>query len=399
MPNPSDYDSKDAFIDACIPAVIDDGTAEDQEQAVAICFSMWENRAAQNSALEDRSMEHQNPAEPALRRDDCMRVERVASVDVDNGTFGMTLATEGEASDGHILSVDGAQMVERMPMLISHWNEPTKAAGSIFRMRRHLQDTPKRLTAVGMMELDGDGEGVTVRRDLMHMIAKGHVNAVSVRWDFDWKDVIPRTKLPTDHPHFVDAEKEVSGSPKRWGYFFKKWTPREGSIVALGADPKALIGRSQDTTGKISDFWARMAEDAKLGDAAGGAVPDPSPGAAVKPDLPALIAVFGAHVRELNLEVQQLLRLGAPFDELMWIFEANKPVAPIDETVVRLMQRIETLEERLHKAENGRVGVAPPATDSLGNVVRQAIEEIRRERRTQFEEFRALIRARKGQVS
>ena len=42
MPNPNEGESHDDFIERCIPMVMDEGTAEDNDQAVAICNSMWE---------------------------------------------------------------------------------------------------------------------------------------------------------------------------------------------------------------------------------------------------------------------------------------------------------------------------------------------------------------------
>jgi hypothetical protein len=42
MPKPLPGQSQDDFIATCIPQVIDEGTAETQEQAIAICYSMWE---------------------------------------------------------------------------------------------------------------------------------------------------------------------------------------------------------------------------------------------------------------------------------------------------------------------------------------------------------------------
>jgi hypothetical protein len=42
MPTPRDGESRDDFINRCIPIVLDDGTAEDAGQAFAVCRSMWE---------------------------------------------------------------------------------------------------------------------------------------------------------------------------------------------------------------------------------------------------------------------------------------------------------------------------------------------------------------------
>ena len=42
MPKPMPGQSQDDFIATCVPQVLDEGTAENPEQAVAICYSMWE---------------------------------------------------------------------------------------------------------------------------------------------------------------------------------------------------------------------------------------------------------------------------------------------------------------------------------------------------------------------
>jgi HK97 family phage prohead protease len=42
MPTPSKGESKSDFIDRCIPIVIDEGTAKNPDQAVAICNSLWD---------------------------------------------------------------------------------------------------------------------------------------------------------------------------------------------------------------------------------------------------------------------------------------------------------------------------------------------------------------------
>ncbi len=46
MPTPNKDESHDDFVQRCIPIVIDDGTAQDGEQATAICNSMWDDHMA-----------------------------------------------------------------------------------------------------------------------------------------------------------------------------------------------------------------------------------------------------------------------------------------------------------------------------------------------------------------
>ena len=45
MPDPKKYKDKDSFMKACIPMVLDEGTAKDNDQAVAVCSSMWTDRS------------------------------------------------------------------------------------------------------------------------------------------------------------------------------------------------------------------------------------------------------------------------------------------------------------------------------------------------------------------
>lgn len=51
MPNPNNFDSEDDFMGECIPQLVDEG--KDQDQAVAICSSMWRNRKDGNSQDEE----------------------------------------------------------------------------------------------------------------------------------------------------------------------------------------------------------------------------------------------------------------------------------------------------------------------------------------------------------
>ena len=41
MPKPRTGESRSDFVSRCIPIVMDEGTAEDSDQAVAVCNSLW----------------------------------------------------------------------------------------------------------------------------------------------------------------------------------------------------------------------------------------------------------------------------------------------------------------------------------------------------------------------
>lgn len=52
MPKPGKGEKKKDFIDRCIPIVIDDGTAKDGDQAVAICNSIWDDSKKREEDLD-----------------------------------------------------------------------------------------------------------------------------------------------------------------------------------------------------------------------------------------------------------------------------------------------------------------------------------------------------------
>lgn len=174
--------------------------------------------------------------------------------------FPMTLATDGEAADGHILSIEGGRIEKRIPLLTSHMPDPTMQLGSITKPERDLEGKVKRLRAVGVIELSGEGAAAEIRRDLAHMIGLGHVRAVSIRWDAT-KPATPRRELPKEHPaHVGEGETDYR---KRYGMYFPEWRALEGSVVAVGADPKALIGRADEIgEGAAAQFWRDLASAA-----------------------------------------------------------------------------------------------------------------------------------------
>jgi phage head maturation protease len=60
MPTPNEGESREDFVKRCIPIVIDDGTAKDQDQAVAICNSMFDKKSLakglRSAILEDEEL-------------------------------------------------------------------------------------------------------------------------------------------------------------------------------------------------------------------------------------------------------------------------------------------------------------------------------------------------------
>jgi len=308
------------------------------------------------------------------------RLLRVQGIDADAGTFGMTLATSGETSDGHILHIEGGEIPDTLPLVIAHSSSPREIVGSITRFRRHLSEYPARISGVATIELEGDGDAASIRRDLMHMIARGHVRSVSLRGEVEPKDAILRADLPSDHPAHINPMKE-SHPARRFGKYFKRWRALEGSIVAVGADPLALIGRANETTDPVASFWRAFAESAKTEAVEVEREPEP-------PSPEALLAAYGAQTREL-------IARGVAYEALLATLTENKPEVPADPQA--LLARIDALERQLAAFE-GRVSGAPAAPMSPRSLVDSIRDGLAQDRKSVIEQFRAELDARRGKV-
>lgn len=62
MPNPKSYKTEKDFMAACIPVVLKEGTAKSNDQAVAVCSSMWQHRSKTKGSQMD-ALDHKLPEE------------------------------------------------------------------------------------------------------------------------------------------------------------------------------------------------------------------------------------------------------------------------------------------------------------------------------------------------
>ena len=177
-------------------------------------------------------------------------------INLETGEFPMILATEGEAMDGHILSIKGMELPERMPLLFGHRSEiMAPSLGSITNLKRGKAEGVPILRGTGRINLEGDDPLADIRRGVAHLMHAGDLPAVSIRWDPI--KTVPRTSLPEKH-----AARPTKKSPEvaQFGAFFEKSRALEGSIVAVGADPKALSGRADAATSELERvFWRTLA--------------------------------------------------------------------------------------------------------------------------------------------
>lgn len=186
------------------------------------------------------------------------RISHLRDADLSNtattGEFSGIIATEGEASDGHILSIKGGRFDKSMPMLLSHYNDPTATAGSWRAFEKTSYKGVPAVRAHGSIEMEGEGALADIRRDVALMVSKRHVRGLSIRWDPI--EAVPRSGLPESHPHY-QATADVWPTPM----FYKRWQGEEASIVALGADKQALAGRAAEVGPAVSRFYRMLLGD------------------------------------------------------------------------------------------------------------------------------------------
>ena len=165
-------------------------------------------------------------------------------IDLETGEFPVTLATNGEAADGHILNVQGMEVPERVPMFVNHLSDPTLRMGSLSDASKDGKANrlgAMRLRMLARIDMDGDSTSADIRRDVAQGISLGDITGMSVRWD-PIGEPTPRSGLSKTHWAYSEAGARGYSPPM----YFPESRVLEGSIVGVPADGEALIGRAND---------------------------------------------------------------------------------------------------------------------------------------------------------
>jgi len=177
--------------------------------------------------------------------------------DASAGLISGVLATDGEASDGDILHIPGGSVEPGMPLLFGHDTLPLGDALRHLGSWTGFDKGSHEIRGSARIEVEaGEGASLEFRRDVAAMIDAGHINGLSIRWE-PTEPPKRRINLPSDHYAFVDESSEKNPA-KRYGYFYPKWRGLEGSVVTLGADQAALIGRCRWHAGPADEATERQ---------------------------------------------------------------------------------------------------------------------------------------------
>lgn len=129
MPSPRTGESRDDFVSRCIPVVLDDGTAKDRDQAVAICNSMWDEKSMSptprgyddgESPEIGTGMETKSFAPPQMEADE-------------KGSVTAVIATFGVIDKDNDITAKGAFGEQLVPMVYGHkWDGIPIGKGRIY---------------------------------------------------------------------------------------------------------------------------------------------------------------------------------------------------------------------------------------------------------------------------
>lgn len=195
MPDPSDYDDEDEFMDACIPQLIDEG--KPREVAVAACLSMWRERG--------KSMR-------TLTKDRPSTIEKAG-----DGEYRFVLSDESEDAEGDIIRLAGwdlSRFKANAPALAFHKYDSPVGQWKNVRVERDALRGTLKFAPRGASQLADE---------VRALVDSGTLRAVSVGF----------------------APGEMSARPNGGIEFVKSHLLLEASVVSVGANASALIEQAQ----------------------------------------------------------------------------------------------------------------------------------------------------------
>lgn len=248
MPTPRDDETQDDFIARCVPIVLEDGTAENNEQAVAVCYSMWENR------------DQQGAEEPMSKTDyrDLPNFERKTIPTFIKDT------NEKEGIVEHIVSVFGIRDMQGDRVMPGAYTKTiAERFGKIRTLDQHMADSalrvvgkPRAMREIGRNELpqevldeypEATGGLLAVTqyamktdngRDMFHLVDGGFLPETSIGYD-------PITAEYVEEE--IDGQKVTTRLLKE----IRLW---EYSNVIWGANPATVTtGTKQDDPSAKAD--------------------------------------------------------------------------------------------------------------------------------------------------
>lgn len=242
MPDPSAYgNDRDAFMRDCVPMMVDEG--KPQDQAVAACSSMWEDRG--KAAAERLQKAYDGTISRAYSRLD------VKAIDDERRTIKGIATTPTLDRDGDIVEPMGAQFAIPMALMLDH--NHTQQVGHVVFAKPTKTGIPFEASIV---KFDEPGEVKNLVDKAWHLVKTKLRSFVSIGFK----------------PLADGVELLESGGLK-----FNKWEWVELSLVSLPANREAVIMEAKSLDAAVREITALDQGKAASGHSAS------RPGASGKP--------------------------------------------------------------------------------------------------------------------
>jgi HK97 family phage prohead protease len=207
-------ETESEFINRCVPIVLDDGTTDDKDQAVAICQSIWDEATVENDLKGNGEMDKETKF-----LDSCVVVKEIND---DDRIVPFIVTKRVVDRDGDLLEPSGADLdnFEKNPVInLNHdiYNQlPIGKAVKIKRNKEEIKVWIKFATK----------EENPIAANVYRLIKGGYLNATSIGFIPDFSEI--------DHPDNMTV-----GGKKVFTHY-KKYEIYEISIVNVPANPAAL---------------------------------------------------------------------------------------------------------------------------------------------------------------
>ncbi len=181
MPSPQRGESRSDFMERCVPQVLDEGTADNQEQAVAICESYWqEGEAAMNQEIIGKSMGWQKfQGQDGKRVAFPLRTKDVKETDQGDITF------TGQASVFDVLDSDRDIIAPgAFSDSLEQWNDKGRTPPMLWQHDWHqpvgkydkIEETEKALEVEGRLF----AKDISKAREAGRLIKEGAIDGLSI---------------------------------------------------------------------------------------------------------------------------------------------------------------------------------------------------------------------------
>jgi hypothetical protein len=239
MPDPADYSDRNAWMEACVPAVMDEG--KDHEAAVGQCMGMWNDRGKAAPTVERRAIPKMVRAYSRLE---------IKGISEEQRSISGIATTPTVDRIGDIVEPLGAKFAVPLALCLDH---------------KHEQQ-------VGHVEfLNPTKSGIPFRASIVKFDEPGEVkNLVDKAWH------LVKTKLRSFVSIGFRPFENAVEFMENGGLRFKEWEFLELSLVSIPANMEAVIYEAKSLDAALQGL--RSIDTDRLA-ASGQSMPAPRPGA------------------------------------------------------------------------------------------------------------------------